>query len=247
MNNAQTTEPSLRLAGRRVVITGAASGIGRSTADLFVAEGATVALIDRDRDSLNAVASKLGGHAFAADITNDDAVATAVSAAAEALGGIDGVVHAAGIMFRGRAEDTPASEWRKVIDINLTGTYNILRSAIPFLTREADASVVTLASAAGLLPNSPEYTAYAASKGGVLALSKAFAAELAPGVRVNTVCPGMVDTAMADGYRQHAENYALKRLADPSEIAAAARFLISRESSYVTGSTLTVDGGRTFH
>ncbi|MFC9335956.1 SDR family NAD(P)-dependent oxidoreductase [Arthrobacter sp. NPDC057009] len=236
-----------RLKGRRIIITGAASGIGKSTAQLFAREGAAVGLLDRDKEKLHEAAEEIGGAAFPVDITDDEAVARAVSEAAAALSGIDGVVNAAGIMFRGHAADVPAQDWRRVIDINLTGTYNVVRSCIPWLLQEASPTVVTIASAAGLLPNSPGYTAYAASKGGVIALTKALAAELAPTVRVNTVCPGMVDTAMADGHRGNVGNYALNRLADPIEIARAILFLSTPESSYITGSALATDGGRSFH
>ncbi|MFC9354924.1 SDR family NAD(P)-dependent oxidoreductase [Arthrobacter sp. NPDC057013] len=236
-----------RLKGRRIIITGAASGIGKSTAQLFAREGAAVGLLDRDKEKLQEAAEEIGGTAFPVDITDDEAVASAVAEAAAALSGIDGVVNAAGIMFRGHAVDVPAQDWRRVIDINLTGTYNVVRSCIPWLLQETSPTVVTIASAAGLLPNSPGYTAYAASKGGVIALTKALAAELAPTVRVNTVCPGMVDTAMADGHRGNVGNYALNRLADPIEIARAILFLSTPESSYITGSALATDGGRSFH
>lgn len=236
-----------RLKGRRIIITGAASGIGRSTAQLFAREGAAVGLFDRDKEKLQAAAEQIGGLPFPVDLTDDEAVASTVGEAAAALSGIDGVVNAAGIMFRGHAVDVSAQDWRKVIDINLTGTYNIVRSSIPWLLQETSPTVVTIASAAGLLPNSPGYTAYAASKGGVIALTKALAAELAPTVRVNTVCPGMVDTAMADGHRGNVGNYALNRLSDPVEIARAILFLTSSESSYITGSALATDGGRSFH
>ncbi|MET3934697.1 SDR family oxidoreductase [Arthrobacter sp. OAP107] len=236
-----------RLKGRRIIITGAASGIGKSTAQLFAREGAAVGLLDRDKEKLQEAADEIGGVAFPVDITDDEAVASAISEAAAALSGIDGVVNAAGIMFRGHAVDVPAQDWRRVIDINLTGTYNVVRSCIPWLLQETSPTVVTIASAAGLLPNSPGYTAYAASKGGVIALTKALAAELAPSVRVNTVCPGMVDTAMADGHRGNVGNYALNRVADPIEIARAILFLSTAESSYITGSALATDGGRSFH
>lgn len=238
---------SKRLKGRRIIITGAASGIGRSTAELFAGEGAEVALLDRDKERLQAAADEIGGSAFPVDITDDEAVAGAIGGAAAAMSGIDGVVHAAGIMFRGHAVDVSAPEWQKVIAVNLTGTYNVVRGCIPWLSQEPSATVVTIASAAGLLPNSAGYTAYAASKGGVIALTKAFAAELAPKIRANTVCPGMVDTAMADGHRGNVGNYALNRLADPVEIARAVLFLTSPESSYVTGAALATDGGRSFH
>lgn len=236
-----------RLKGRRIIITGAASGIGRSTAQLFAREGAAVGLLDRDKERLLAAAEEIGGSAFPVDITDDEAVASVIKEAAATLSGIDGVVNAAGIMFRGHAVDVSTQDWRKVIDINLTGTYNVVRSCIPWLMEETTATVVTIASAAGLLPNSPGYTAYAASKGGVIALTKALAAELAPKVRANTVCPGMVDTAMAEGHRGNVGNYALHRLADPVEIARAILFLTSPESSYVTGAALATDGGRSFH
>jgi NAD(P)-dependent dehydrogenase (short-subunit alcohol dehydrogenase family) len=123
----------------------------------------------------------------------------------------------------------------------------VTRACLPWLRQAPGSTVVNMASGQGLLPNSPGYTAYAASKGGVVALTRALAAELAPGVRVNSVCPGMVDTAMADGHRDNAVHYALKRLADPSEIAQVVLFLTSGESSYVTGAALAADGGRTFH
>ncbi|MDR6508361.1 SDR family NAD(P)-dependent oxidoreductase [Arthrobacter oryzae] len=236
-----------RLKGRRIIITGAASGIGRSTAQLFAREGAAVGLLDRDKEKLLVAAEEIGGSAFPVDITDDEAVASVIKEAAATLSGIDGVVNAAGIMFRGHAVDVSTQDWRKVIDINLTGTYNVVRSCIPWLLQETSATVVTIASAAGLLPNSPGYTAYAASKGGVIALTKALAAELAPKVRANTVCPGMVDTAMAEGHRGNVGNYALNRLADPVEIARAILFLTSPESSYVTGAALATDGGRSFH
>lgn len=245
--SAYTERPIERLKGRRIIITGAASGIGKSTAQLFAREGATLGLLDRDKEKLQAAAEEIGGTAFPVDITDEEAVTSVITEAAATLSGIDGVVNAAGVMFRGRAVDVTAQDWRKVIDINLTGTYNVLRGAIPWLSQEASSTIVTIASAAGLLPNAPGYSAYAASKGGVIALTKALAAELAPAVRVNTVCPGMVDTAMADGYRGNVGNYALKRLADPVEIARAILFLSTSESSYITGAALAADGGRSFH
>jgi NAD(P)-dependent dehydrogenase (short-subunit alcohol dehydrogenase family) len=106
---------------------------------------------------------------------------------------------------------------------------------------------VNIASAQGLLPNAPNLTAYAASKGGVVNFSRSLAAELAPAIRVNAVCPGMVDTPMADGHRANVQNYALKRIAQPEEIARSILFLTSRESSYVTGVAFAMDGGRSFH
>lgn len=234
------------MGGRRILVTGAAAGIGRCTAKLLAEDGATLGLLDRDEEALEEVARDTGGAALEVDITDEDAVRRRVQDFG-ASGGIDGLVNAAGIMFRGAAADVPAAEWRRVLDVNLTGTYIVARSSLPWLSREGGASIVNIASAQGLLPNAPGYSAYAASKGGVIALSKALAAELAPAVRVNVICPGMVDTAMADGHRGNVENYALKRLADPIEIAHTIRFLLSSDSSYITGAALATDGGRTFH
>jgi NAD(P)-dependent dehydrogenase (short-subunit alcohol dehydrogenase family) len=157
------------------------------------------------------------------------------------------LVNAAGIMLRAMVPDVPAEGWRRVIEVNLTGSYILVRACLPWLSQAGRATIVSIASAQGLLPNAPGFTAYAASKGGVVNLSRALAAELAPAIRVNCVCPGMVDTPMADGFRGGVANYALKRLADPAEIARVILFLTSDEASYVTGATLATDGGRSFH
>ena len=239
--------PGNRLKGRRIVITGAASGIGKRTAELFAEEGAAVTLLDRDAAGLRAVAATTGGHAFDVDITDEAAVASAVAKGAEAMGGIDGVVNVAGVMHRGSVLEVPADEWRRVIEINLIGTYIVVRSCLPWLKQVRGSTVVNLGSGQGLLPNVPNRTAYAASKGGVVNLTRALAAEFAPDIRANCVCPGLVNTPMADGVRGNFDNYALRRLAEPIEIARAILFLTSYESSYVTGATLAADGGRAFH
>jgi len=237
-----------RLHGRRVVITGAAGGIGRSVAQLFAREGASLALLDRDTDGLEETAEATGSSCFAVDIVDESGVTSVMEKVAESLGGIDGLVNCAGIMFRGKTADVAADAWRRVLEVNLTGTYIVSRACLPWLDREPQATIVNIASAQGLLPNAPGYTAYAASKGGVINLTRVLAAELAPRIRVNSVFPGMVDTSMADGYRDNAgEHYALKRLAEPAEIAQAILFLTSVDSSYVTGAAIAVDGGRTFH
>jgi NAD(P)-dependent dehydrogenase (short-subunit alcohol dehydrogenase family) len=204
-------------------------------------------MLDRDGARLATAAAEAGGQALEVDITDEEAVAVAIARGADAIGGLDGLVNAAGIMMRGSVAEVPASVLRRSLDVNLTGTYIVVRSCLPWLRKEAGATIVNIGSAQGLLPNAPNFTAYAASKGGVVNLSRALAAELAPDIRVNCVCPGMVDTPMADGYRANVGNYALKRLADPLEIARVILFLTSRDSSYVTGAVLAADGGRSFH
>jgi NAD(P)-dependent dehydrogenase (short-subunit alcohol dehydrogenase family) len=236
-----------RLQGRRIVVTGAASGIGKSTALLLAREGASLTLLDLDAAGLDDTARRTKGHAIATDITNEASVNDAIARAASAMGGIDGVVNAAGIMHTGPMVEMSVTTWRKVLEVNLVGTYLVARACVPHLSSATGSTIVNIASGAGLLPNAPGLTAYAASKGGVVNLTRAMAAELAPKIRVNSVCPGMVDTPMADGFRANVGNYALKRIADPEEIARVILFLTSAESSYVTGAALAADGGRTFH
>lgn len=236
-----------RLNGRRIVITGAASGIGKRTAQLFAAEGAKLGLLDLDRDGVEKMARDVNGVGHAVDITDDAAVDAAINRIADNLGGIDGLVNAAGIMITGPLADMPAARFRKVVEVNLTGTYIVTRACVPWLAKSPRSTIVNIGSAQGLLPNAPGHTAYAASKGAVVNISRALAAELAPAIRVNCICPGMVDTPMAEGFKANVGNYALKRLADPEEIARAILFLTSSEASYVTGATLAVDGGRSFH
>ena len=236
-----------RLEGRRILITGAASGIGQRTAELFAGEGAALTLLDCDRNRLASVARETGGTAVEADVTHEPSVARAVEQGAGAMGGIDGIVNAAGIVIYGSVLDVGVADWKLVLDVNLTGTYIVIRCCLPWLAKAPFATIVNIASGQGLLPNTPNMTAYAASKGGVVNLTRALAAELAPSIRVNSICPGMVDTPMTAGLRREVDRYAMKRIADPLEIAQAILFLTGTESSFVTGAALAVDGGRTFH
>jgi NAD(P)-dependent dehydrogenase (short-subunit alcohol dehydrogenase family) len=245
-----------RLTGRRILITGGASGIGRSTAVLFVREGAAVTVLDRTATAVEAAAQAIGCSWVAADVTDPGQVATAVTKAADAMGGLDGVVNAAGIFSAAGLANTTPDQFAQILAVNLTGTFLVIQAAVPLLLACGQGTVVNLGSGVGLLPAGPGSTAYVASKGGVIAMTKALAQELAPAVRVNVVCPGMVETAMTQGWLRNATGevdpaiaarYALRRTAVPEEIAAAILFLTSAESAFVTGIALPVDGGRTFH
>jgi len=239
-----------RLAGRKILITGGASGIGRSTASLFLREGAAVAVLDRS-------AGGSEGVFVPGDVADPDSVQQAVPAAVAALGGLDGVVNAAGIFSAAGLADTTADLFSRTLAVNLTGTFLVVQAAAPILLASgAPATIVNIGSGVGITPTGPGSTAYVASKGGVIAMTKALAMELAPSVRVNVVCPGMVDTPMTQGFLRNAAGavepelaarYALRRPAAPEEIAAAILFLTSADSSFVTGIALPVDGGRTFH
>jgi NAD(P)-dependent dehydrogenase (short-subunit alcohol dehydrogenase family) len=245
-----------RLTGRKIVITGGASGIGRATAELFAKEGAAVAVFDRDAAQAEAVSRSIGGTSFAMDVSDAAEVARVVAAAAGVLGGLDGLVNAAGVFISGGLMETGPEIWHQTISVNLTGTFLCVQAAAPFLRQAGQATIVNIGSGVGLLPTGGGSTAYAASKGGVIAMTRSLAAELAPSIRVNVVCPGAVETPMTEGTLRDAtgslvpaivSRYALGRPAVPDEIAAAILFLTSHESSFVTGVSLAVDGGRTFH
>jgi NAD(P)-dependent dehydrogenase (short-subunit alcohol dehydrogenase family) len=241
-----------RLSGRRILITGAASGIGAATARLFSAHGAQLALCDQNEDGLNNTANECGGFPVVVDVTDGEAVVAAVDRSAAQLGGLDGLVNAAGIAPAARFEATDEAMWARTLDVNLTGPFRVCQAALRYLQDAESATVVTISSAIGLSPI-PNRAAYAASKSGVLAMSKVMAMELAPSIRVNVVCPGAIDTPLVRGeFDDEAlatlpARYALNRLGQADEVAATILFLTSSESSFTTGAAITVDGGRTFH
>ncbi|MBT9290996.1 SDR family NAD(P)-dependent oxidoreductase [Prosthecodimorpha staleyi] len=244
-----------RLAGRRILITGAASGIGRATAELFAAEGAALALIDRDAPpALETVATAVEPVLLGADVSDENSVQVAVAAAAAALGGLDGIVNAAGIFPVAKLEDTTLELWNRTLAVNLTGPFLVIRAALPHLKAARSATIVNVSSGSAIVPY-PDLGAYGASKGGLAVASKVWAAELGPTIRVNVVAPGMTRTRMVTDWHPEPDRladrakalYALQRIAEPAEIAAAILFLTGDESSVVTGATLVADGGRTFH
>lgn len=247
---------SKRMEGRRILITGGASGIGRATAALLAREGAKVAVLDRSASAAQEVATGVGGIAVPADVTDEASVAAAVADAAARLGGLDGVLNAAGIYHSEMMMETSLEIWNRTLAVNMTGIFLVSRAAVPFLAKAENASIVNIASGVGLQPTGAGGAAYAASKAGVIGLTRSMAAELAPAIRVNAVCPGAVETPMTAGQIRNADGvvnaaianrYALKRPGQPEEIAAGILFLLSKEASFVTGVSLALDGGRTFH
>lgn len=245
-----------RFQGRRIYLTGAASGIGLATAQLLAEGGAKLALADVNAAGLELAAAATGGRACAVDLRDGAAIDASVAEAAAALGGLDGVINCAGLAHGARLEALDPPEWDAIIAVNLTAPYRVCRAALPWLRGEACASIVNVASGVALLPTGPGASVYAASKGGLLSFTKALARELAPDIRANAVCPGLAKTPMTahilDGGTAldptaFVSSYAMQRAAEPLEIAEAIAFLASSEASYITGIVLVADGGRTFH
>jgi NAD(P)-dependent dehydrogenase (short-subunit alcohol dehydrogenase family) len=250
----------MRLAGRRILVTGGASGIGFAVCELFKAEGAALAVLDADRKRLDEAAGILGGAAsvFPCDVADEAQVDEAVARGASAMGGLDGVVNCAGVSQLTPFAELGAAEWRRIHAVNLDGPYNVCRAAVPRLRAAGGGTIVNVASGAGLRPL-PGRTAYCSAKAGLVMFSKALAIDLADdNIRVNALCPGLIDTPMARGGLARAadpaaekakvlDRYVIKRLGTAEEIAYAALYLTSAESSYTTGSAMAVDGGRTFH
>ena len=246
-----------RLTGRRILITGGASGIGLATAKLFIAEGAKVALLDRDPDGLQAAIAALSCASVVADIANEPKVNQAVAQAAGALDGLDGLVNSAGISVYQSLESTDLATWQRTFDVNLTGSMLVARAALPHLKANRSATIVNVSSGIGLRPFAGR-GAYAASKAGLIAWTKVLAQELAPAIRVNVICPGSTETPLmhaqwanegltAEQIAGYGARFPMGRQATSLEKAQAILYLTSDESSYVNGVALAVDGGRTLH
>jgi NAD(P)-dependent dehydrogenase (short-subunit alcohol dehydrogenase family) len=241
-----------RLEGRVALVTGAASGIGRAVADGFVAEGAFVAAVDVSECRLEPGPAVLG---VQADVTDRPAMEAAVNRAREHFGGLDILCNVAGITGPIVATgEYPSDSWDHVLAVNLTAAFTTIRAALPALIASGSGSIVNMASAQGLVAV-PGMAAYAASKGGLIAMTRVIAVEYAPaGVRVNAIAPGIVDTPMMHGFAevmspeamtQMGAQIPLGRPGVPAEIANLAVFLASTESSYLTGAVISVDGGYT--
>lgn len=249
----------MRLQGRRIVVTGAGSGIGEAVAALFDAHGARLALLDVREKAVREVSGRLSGAvALPCDVGDEEAVAAAVGEAARAMGGIDGVVNVAGIDLIRDFAGMRTQEWRQVMRVNLDGPMHVCKAALPALQAQGRGTIVNVASGAGLRPLANR-TAYCAAKAGLVMFTKALAMELAPGgIRVNAVCPGVIDTPMLRVSYENADDPqaalreilarpAMGRVGEPADIAHAALHLTGDESRYTTGAALAVDGGRVFH
>lgn len=248
----------MNLDGRRIAVMGSASGIGLATARRLVAANARTACMDIDRGGLDRFAEEHPVFTRAVDITASGAVSAAINAFAAETGGLDGLVNCAGLDLYCPAEGTSDRQWRHLMAVNLDGPMHACRAALPHLRDAGGGSIVNVSSGAGLRPLKYR-SAYSASKAALQMYSKALALETGEhGIRVNAVCPGAVDTPLLRGgfdktpdpdaeERATKERYALRRIASPNEIAAAILWLLSDEASFVTGTAMSVDGGRAFH
>jgi NAD(P)-dependent dehydrogenase (short-subunit alcohol dehydrogenase family) len=238
-----------KLSGRRILITGAASGMGRAIAVLFHREGAHVALLDLNGPAVTELARELEGFGAECDISSAQQVADSVAAAIAALGGLDGVVNAAGLYYSKAFEETDLESWNRVMAVNVNGPYHILQTVLPALRQSATATIVNIASISGYLPMAGT-AAYSTSKAAVLMLTKSLGFELGPHIRVNAICPGVIKTEMTrhiweDPARaaSTSDRVALKKMGEAEDIAKAALYLSSEDSSFATGTEIVLDGG----
>lgn len=244
-----------RLAGKVAIVTGAARGMGASTARRFVEEGASVLLVDRRDDDGAATAAALdptGERAVyvSADVTREDDWARLGEVVAERFGGLDVLVNNAGIIRVVPLLETDLDLFRKVLDTNLVSAFLGIRAATPLMERRGGGSIINVSSPQGI-EGRAKMSAYTASKFGVRGLTRTAAIELGPlGIRVNCVVPGPVRTAMTErkgwtdeDYDRAYGNYPLGRMGRPEEVAAVSVFLASDESSFCTGADFVADGG----
>lgn len=249
-----------RLEGRRIAITGAASGIGRAIAFCFASHGARVALLDRDRSRLAETAELIGERQVfrICNVTDPVDVRSAVAAVATACDGLDGLVNCAGISLWQNLDGCSFEDWRSVMSVNLDAAFLVTQACLPHLKRAGDSTIVNISSGAAFRPTR-DFGVYATSKAALVAFTRALAVDLVEhGIRANAVCPGVIHTPMVERtlqrapdrearMRQFFDKNQMRRLGTAEEVALAALFLTSSDSSFTTGSTLSADGGSAFH
>ena len=238
------------LEGKTVLVTGAAGGIGRAIVKTFHSLGAVVGITDISKEALDAFASELKDRVFVfeADLTNAESIKELIKSAENQMGKIDILVNNAGITKDGLSMRMTDDQFKGVLDVNLIAPFMLMRAVMPFMMKRRYGRIINMASIVGVMGNAGQAN-YCASKGGLIAMSKAVAAEMASrGVTVNCVAPGFVQTRMTDVLPDEVKakmlsSIPLARLGQPQDIANAVAFLASEEAGYITGQTLHVNGG----
>jgi len=245
----------LDLSGQVALITGASRGIGRATAELFARAGARLGLVARSADSLREVAERIDGEIgagtalpLAADVAQEEQVNRAVEQTAEAFGRIDILINNAGLISAGPVFQIEPVEWERVLAANLTGAYLCSRAVAPHMEQRQYGRIVNISSISAQTGGVSGGVHYASSKGGMLSMTKTLARDLAPsGITVNAIAPGQIDTdpnlLTPEARKQVTAMIPLGRLGEAEDIALATLFLVSPMASYITGTTLDVNGG----
>ena len=242
------------LEGQTAIVTGGGSGIGRATCRRMREEGARVAVLDVNHESAQLVAKEVDGTAHQVDVTDAEALRSAVDEAVEALGGLTIMYNKAGIGNMSSLHQWDPAEWNRIIGVNLTGVFHGFRAAVPHLLASGGGSIVNTASISGVRPSAGE-APYSAAKAGVAAITASAALEYGPTIRVNAVSPGLIQTALTDPLLQFFPNERARyerttpigRLGEPEDIADVVVFLCSDLARFITGQNLVVDGGMTLH
>ena len=252
----------MRLLNKNAVITGSGNGIGRAIAEIFAKEGANVTVADIEEDSGKETVNRIkesGGNAVfvKVDTSKKESVEKMIANSIKSFGEINILVNNAAAFVFGKIEDIDLSDWNKVLGVNVIGYANCVQESLESLKKNIDSSIINIASVSSFIAQ-PEFVPYNTSKGAVIQLSKCLAMDLAKyNIRVNSICPGSIRTRATDkhieslgldpdkAYKDFGDDSLLKRIGKPEEIAYGALFLASKDSSYITGTQLVIDGGAT--